>query len=76
MAPVLCVPLTGSLPLQSPEAVQAVAPVDDHVNVAPAPLVTLVGLALIETVGCDEEAVTVTVADWLALPPVPVHVKT
>jgi hypothetical protein len=31
--------------------VQAVALIDDHVSVAPAPLATLVGLALIETVG-------------------------
>ena len=35
----------------APEAVQEVALLEVHVNVEPAPLVTLVGLALIETLG-------------------------
>jgi hypothetical protein len=70
---VLYVPLTASLPLQAPEAVQAVALVEDQVKVEPLPLDTLVGFALIDTVGGVAD--TVTVADWLALPPVPVQVS-
>ena len=47
----LALPLTAFVPLQAPEAVQEVAFVEVHVKVEPAPLVTLVGLALIDTVG-------------------------
>ncbi len=61
------------LPDQSPDAVQVPALVEDQVKVELPPLVTLVGLALIETVGGVAD--TVTVADWLALPPAPVQVK-
>jgi hypothetical protein len=39
------------LPLHAPLAAQTVAPVEDQVRVAGLPLATLVGLALIETVG-------------------------
>jgi len=39
------------LPDQSPDAVQVPALVEDQVKVEPLPLDTLVGLALIETVG-------------------------
>ena len=60
----LKLPLTAFVPLQPPEAVQEVALLEVHVNVEPAPLVTLVGLALIETLGGVAE--TVTVADCLA----------
>jgi len=78
-APVPCVPFTGSVPLQAPEAVHEVALVEDHVKVDPLPLATLVGLALIDTVGgavaVGEAVLTVTVADWTVLPPVPVHVN-
>jgi hypothetical protein len=74
-----CVPFTGSVPLQAPEAVHEVALVEDHVNVDPLPLATLVGLALIDTVGefvvVGEAVPTATVADWVVLPPVPVHVS-
>jgi hypothetical protein len=73
-APVAWVPLVASAPDQPPEAVQAVALADDQLNVAPLPLVTVLGLALNVTVGAAE--VTVTVADWLPLPPVPVQVST
>ena len=67
------VPLVAKLPDQPPEAVQAVALVEDHVKVDEAPLVMLVGRALKVTLG--GAAVTVTVADWDAEPPVPVQVS-
>jgi hypothetical protein len=73
-APVACEPLIALLPNQAPEAVQAVALVDDQVSVDPLPLATVLGLALKLTVavGC---ALTVTVADCAALPPAPVQVN-
>ena len=70
----LYVPLTASVPLHAPEAVHEVALVEDQLKVEPLPLATLVGLALIETLG-GGLAATVTVADWLALPPAPVQVR-
>ncbi len=72
-APVLCVPLTASDPDQAPDAVHEVALAADHVKVELEPLATLVGLALNEMVGAAEE--TVTVADWDALPPLPVQMS-
>jgi hypothetical protein len=71
---VLCEPLTALVPDQPPVAVQEVALVEDQVSVALLPLATVLGLALKLTVGAG--AVTDTVADWLALPPVPVQVST
>jgi hypothetical protein len=73
-APVDCEPVTGLLPDQAPEAVQEVALVDDQVNVALPPLVTVLGLALIVTVAVGF-GLTVTVVDWAAVPPVPVQDK-
>ena len=67
-------PLTALVPLHAPEAVHEVALVEDQVKVDPLPLVTLVGLALMDTLG-GGVAATVTVADWLAVPPAPVQVK-
>ena len=67
------VPLVAWLPDQAPEAVHEVALVEDQLKVEPLPLVTLVGLALSETVGGVAD--TVTVADWLAVPPAPVQVR-
>ena len=67
-------PLTALVPVQAPEAVHEVALVEDQVKVDPLPLVTLVGLALMDTPG-GGVAATVTVADWLAVPPAPVQVK-
>ena len=49
--PVDLVPLVASLPDQAPEAVHEVALVEDQLKVEPLPLVTLVGLALSDTVG-------------------------
>jgi hypothetical protein len=50
-APVDRDPLDVTAPDHPPDAVQAVALVEDQVNVELAPLETLVGLALIETLG-------------------------
>jgi hypothetical protein len=71
-AAVFCEPLMASEPLQPPEAAQAVALVEDQLNIDVAPLATVLGLALNVTVGAAE--VTVTVADCDALPPAPVQV--
>ena len=60
-APVDCVPLVALLPDQPPEAVQAVALAEDHFRVELAPVASVLGLALMLTVGVDE--VTETVAD-------------
>jgi hypothetical protein len=59
--PVDCEPASAWLPLQPPEAVQAVALVADQVRVELVPLVTELGAALITTVGAG--ALTETVAD-------------
>jgi hypothetical protein len=71
-APVAWEPLVASDPDQPPEAAQLVALVDAQLNVEPAPLAILVGLALSDTIGATAE--TVTVADCAADPPVPAHV--
>jgi hypothetical protein len=71
-APVDFEPLVATDPLQAPEAVQAVASVEDQVNVEPPPLDTLLGLALSDTLGGVADVVTV--ADCDAEPAAPVHV--
>jgi len=71
-APVLALPLVGSLPLQPPEAVQLVALLEDQLRVAVPPLLTVAGFALRLTVG---GAATLTVTDWVAFPPGPPHVS-
>jgi GH18 family chitinase len=63
----------GMLPAQEPDAVHAVALVLDQVKVELDPLATEAGLAVMMTVAAG--AVTETVADWVALPPEPVHVN-
>ena len=73
-APVLVLPLVGSLPDQPPEAVQLLSLVDDQLSIADPPLLTVVGLALRLTVGLTG-AETLTVTDWLALPPAPLQVS-
>jgi hypothetical protein len=50
-AAVATLPPVDCAPLQAPDAVQAVALVEDQVSVVVPPVVTLVGLALSETVG-------------------------
>jgi hypothetical protein len=60
-APVDWVPRVPLLPDQPPEAVQAVALVDDHVSVELPPEAIELGPALMLTVGAND--VTDTVAD-------------
>ena len=72
-APVDCEPLRPLVPDQAPEALQAVALVDDHVRVALAPLAMALGPTLKLTVG--SAALTETVVDWTALPPRPVQLS-
>lgn len=59
--PVDCDPLTALLPLQAPDAVQAVAFVADQLSVELVPLVTELGEALRDITGAGD--VTETVAD-------------
>lgn len=66
-------PLVASLPFQPPDAVQEVALVDDQVSVEVPPLETVLGLAVSVTAGAG--VVTVTVADCVALPPLPLQVS-
>jgi hypothetical protein len=69
------VPLNVLLPDHAPDAVQAAALVEDQVNIAVLPLGTLVGFALMDTVGFALAGVTLTVAFCDAEPPVPAHVS-
>jgi hypothetical protein len=73
--PVLCVPEIAFDPDHPPEAVHDVALVELQASVAELPEATEVGLAEILTVGAAGDEVTVTVADCVADPPVPVHVR-
>jgi len=72
-AGVLFEPLTGSEPLHPPEAVHEVALVEVQVNMELLPLATVLGLA--ERVTAGAAVFTETVADWDALPPLPVQVS-
>jgi hypothetical protein len=63
------VPDTAFVPDQAPEAVQDVAFVAVQFNVALLPLVMALGPTLKVTVGAA--ALMETVADWVAVPPVP-----
>jgi hypothetical protein len=72
-APVACDPLIALAPDQAPEAEHDAALLLDHVSVELAPDLTVLGLAVrVTTAGV---AATVTVADWVADPPGPVHVS-
>lgn len=71
-APVDSVPEVAFVPDHTPEAMHVAALVDDHVSVAAWFGLTVAGLALSDSVG---GAIAVTVTDWLALPPGPVHVS-
>ena len=68
-APVDWLPLVAFVPLQPPDAVQLVAFVEDQAREPLPPLATLVGLAVIVTIGAGvgELLATVTVADARAL---------
>ena len=70
-----CDPPTGLLPDQPPEAVHAVALVDDQVTVDAPPLLIVLGVAEILSFGFAALAETDTVADCAALPPAPVQVN-
>jgi hypothetical protein len=61
-APVLALPLVGSLPDHPPEALQLAAFVDDQLSVADPPLLTVVGPAVRERIG------TITAAGDTARP--------
>ena len=66
-------PVAVLAPDQAPEAVQEVALVADQVSVELLPLATVLGLAVRLTVGAG--VVTETVADCVALPPVPEQLR-
>jgi len=77
-APEDSLPEVALVPDQPPEAVQDVASVEDHVSVADAPLLTVLGFAASDTVGtggCGGEPTTVTVADALCAPLAPEQVR-
>ena len=61
------------VPVQAPDAMQDVALVADQVSMALLPLATVLGAADRVTVGAG--VVTETVADWAAVPPVPVQLR-
>lgn len=73
-APVDCEPFRPLVPLQPPDAVQAVASLLDQVSVDVPPAFTLLGAALSVTTGALP--VTVIVTDCVADPPAPVQVTT
>jgi hypothetical protein len=73
-APVDCEPPVGALaPDQAPEATQDVALVADQVSTELLPLTTVLGAA--DKVTAGAAVVTDTVADWVALPPLPVQLR-
>ena len=65
--------MAALVPDQAPEAVQEVALVADQVREELLPLATVLGPAARLTVGAG--VVTETVADWAALPPLPVQLR-
>jgi hypothetical protein len=67
------VPATAFVPDQAPEATHEAAFVEDHVSVALLPLFIALGPTLKVTVGAA--GLTETVADCVALPPLPVQVS-
>ena len=73
-APVDCDPEMLLVPDQAPEAVQEVALFADQVRVDALPLLIVLGLALRLTVG-EGFALTATVVDCAALPPLPAQVS-
>ena len=72
-APVDCVPAMAFVPDQAPEATHEVAFVEDQLSVALLPLFIALGPTLKVTVGAA--GLTETVADCVALPPLPVQVS-
>lgn len=72
-APVDCEPPVALVPDQAPDAVQEVAFVADQVSMELLPLATVLGAVDKVTVGAA--VFTDTVADWVALPPLPVQLR-
>ena len=72
---VLAEPDVGREPLQAPLAVHELASLEDHVRDDVPPLATEVGVAESVSVGAGVAALTLTVTDREALPPVPVQVR-
>lgn len=72
-----CVPLSARDPVQPPLAVQLVAFEVDQLRVVDPPATTVVGAAVRVTVGRGVTVfgTTVTLTDWVADPPPPVHVS-
>ena len=68
-------PDSASVPVQPPDAVHEVAFVDDHVNADVAPLTIEVLLAIKDTVGNEGDCATVTITDFVVVPPAPVQAK-
>jgi hypothetical protein len=66
-------PVAALAPDQAPDAIQDVAWVADQVSMALLPLATVLGPAVKLTVGAG--VVTDTVADWAAVPPLPVQLR-
>jgi len=64
-------PLVGCGPVHAPDAVHDVAPLVDQVTVELPPVLIEFGVALTLMVGAGVP--TVTVVDWVALPPAPVQ---
>jgi hypothetical protein len=71
--PVDCEPFTDLTPLQSPPALHELALVADQFSVEPAPLFTVLGLALKVIAGADD--FTVMLTDCAVLPPLPLQVS-
>jgi len=72
-APEDCEPLSALLPGQAPEPEHVVAFFADQVSIVAAPELTVLGLAVSVIEGAEAE--TVTMADCVAEPPVPVQVS-
>jgi hypothetical protein len=66
-----CVPLVACAPLQAPLAVQELAFVEDHVNVALSPVVMVVGVTERVTVGEEDDAAPAGSLDTNAFIPSP-----
>jgi hypothetical protein len=74
IAPLDSDPLVGLAPDQPPEAMHCVAFAADQLSMAVPPLFTVLGAALNFTLGVRLE-LTVTVCDWLAVPPMPMQLN-
>jgi hypothetical protein len=69
-------PFAVCAPVQEPLAMQEAALVEDQVKVELCPSTMLVGDAVIDTVAAGAAGLTVNDTEPLALPPLPVQVRT